>query len=97
MALFTIKTTETNIAAPWLKEPVRLELEDVDEHTGSFFKCNHTNLPLVSLMVPLKYGRAQSAISKTDIFVTLKTLKDGEWHKAMAAANIDEQKRSIQG
>ena len=74
MALFTIKTTETNIDAPWLKEPIRLELVDVDEHTGPFFQCNHTNLPLVRLLVPLQYGKAQSAMSKTDIFMTLKKL-----------------------
>jgi hypothetical protein len=91
MALFTIKTTETNIDAPFLKEPSRLELVDVDEHTGQFFQCNHTNLPLVRLLVPLQYGRAQSAMSKTDIFMTLKKLKDVEWHKTLAAANINDK------
>ena len=91
MALFTIKTTETNIDAPFLKEPSRLELVNVDEHTGQFFQCNHTNLTLVRLLVPLQYGRAQSAMSKTDIFMTLKKLKDVEWHTTLVAANINDK------
>jgi len=91
MALFTITSTETTIAAPFLKEPSILELVSVDEHAGQFFQCNHTNLPLVRLLVPLQYGRAQSAMSKTDIFMTLKKLKDVEWHKTLAEANINDK------
>lgn len=78
----------STISATFLKEPSILALVRVDEHAGQFFSCVHSDRPLVRLLVPLQYGKADSAMGKTDIFMQLKKFKDVEWYKKLAEAKI---------